>query len=94
MSFSFNFSGDDIEGDDVTTEVSARAAAMNLQGDTGSRAAASAEESRPKRENIKELVSYLTLCFDIRHCRTYPLIVYGISKTTTIASNVVNFAIL
>jgi len=63
MAFSFNFSGDDIDHDEVTTEVSARAAALSLQNETASGTEVSAEEeAKPKRENIKELVSCSMSC--------------------------------
>ncbi len=57
MAFNFHFSGDDIEDDEVTTEVSARAAALSLRHNSTSVIEVPAEEAKPKRENIKELVS-------------------------------------
>jgi len=61
MAFSFNFSGDDIENDEATRDVSARAAALSLLNNSTRRTEVLAEEVKPKRENIKELVSRVIL---------------------------------
>jgi len=68
MSFSFDFSGDDIDDvqdQEATSEVTARAGALNLRSsdNNGMPAAAPAprrrDEAKPRRESVKEFVSFV-----------------------------------
>lgn len=69
MSFSFDFSGDDIEDDEqLTSEVTNRTGALKLEGKNDVNATSSSsssavetaamEEAKPRRENVKEFVSF------------------------------------